>query len=98
MTILKHQTESNKAFSTVAALIRMNTNSPIDLHAMIINWDRSYRKRSTFKKHLVKNKNPIFQTSLFFEVGCFFLIKNQKTHKVNQLITNKKNKFPILVG
>lgn len=57
--VLKVASKSKKAFSTVAALIRIHLISNIDVLWMVTNYTRSYTKR---KK---KRKPPDLQTSLF---------------------------------
>jgi hypothetical protein len=61
LTVLKRKSKSNKAFSTVAALIRIHLISHLDLFWVIENGRRSYMKS---KK--TRNKSPsAVQLSLF---------------------------------
>ena len=61
LTVLKRKSKSNKAFSTIAALIRIHLISHLDLFWVIENGRRSYAKRSKSR-----NKSPsAVQLSLF---------------------------------
>jgi hypothetical protein len=61
LTVLIRKSNSNKAFSTVAALIRIHFTGHLDLYWVIENGRRSYQKRTKSK-----NKVPYaVQTSLF---------------------------------
>lgn len=59
MQVLKVKSESKKAFSTIAALVRIHLISHVDVFWMVQNSRRTYQKR---KK---RNKSPCIQTSLF---------------------------------
>lgn len=59
MQVLKVKSESKKAFSTIAALVRIHLISHVDVFWMVQNSRRTYQKR---KK---RNKSPSIQTSLF---------------------------------
>lgn len=59
LIVLKVKSESKKAFSNVAALIRIHLISNLDIFWMIKNSRRTYTKR---KK---RNKSPSIQTTLF---------------------------------
>lgn len=59
MQVLKVKSESKKAFSTIAALVRIHLISHVDVFWMVQNSRRTYQKR---KK---RNKSPCLQTSLF---------------------------------
>jgi IS4 transposase len=61
LTVVKRKSKSNKAFSTIAALIRIHLISHLDLYWVIENGRRSYQKRTKSK-----NKAPkAVQMSLF---------------------------------
>ena len=61
LTVLKRKSKSKKAFSTVAALIRIHFISHLDLYWVIENGRRSYTKRTK-----TRNKSPdSLQISLF---------------------------------
>jgi hypothetical protein len=61
LTVLIKKSKTNKAFSTVAALIRMHFISYLDLYWIIKNGRRSYQKRTK-----TRNKSPdALQISLF---------------------------------
>jgi len=61
LTVLIRKSETNKAFSTVAALIRIHFTSHLDLYWVIKNGRRGYKKRTKSK-----NKVPnAVQMSLF---------------------------------
>ena len=61
LTVLMRKSKTNKAFSTVAALIRIHFNSHLDLYWVIQNGRRSYQKRTKSK-----NKPPnAIQISIF---------------------------------
>jgi hypothetical protein len=53
LTVLKHEANSNKAFSTVAALIRIHLISHLNLFWVITNGRRTYAKRTK-----TRNKSP----------------------------------------
>lgn len=59
MQVLKVKSESKKAFSTIAALVRIHLISHVDVFWMVQNSRRAYQKR---KK---RNKSPCIQTALF---------------------------------
>lgn len=59
LMVLKAKSESKKAFSTVAALIRIYLISNLDVFWIIENSRRTYTKRQKRKKP------PDFQTALF---------------------------------
>ena len=61
LTVLIRQSKTNKAFSTVAALIRIHFTSHLDLYWVIQNGRRSYQKRTKSK---TKAQNAI-QISIF---------------------------------
>lgn len=52
LTVLKRKSKSNKAFSTVAALIRIHFISHLDMYWVIENGRRTYNKRTTSKNKL----------------------------------------------
>ena len=61
LTVLKRKSKSNKAFSTIAALIRIHLISHLDLFWVIENGRRSYAKSTKSR-----NKSPsAVQLSLF---------------------------------
>jgi hypothetical protein len=60
LTVLKTKTETKKAFSTVAALIRIHLISHLDLFWVIENCRRTYTK-----KIKSRNKSPGIQLSFF---------------------------------
>ena len=60
LTVLKVKTKTQKAFSTIAALVRIHLISHLDLYWMIENCRRTY-----VKKTKPRNKSPILQHSLF---------------------------------
>jgi len=61
LTVLMRMSKTNKAFSTVAALIRIHSISHLDLYWVVQNGRRSYQKRTKSK-----NKAPkAIQISLF---------------------------------
>ena len=61
LTVLMRKTETDKAFSTVAALIRIHFMSHLDLYWVVKNGRRTYQKRTKSK-----NKVPrAIQISLF---------------------------------
>lgn len=60
LTVLKAMTNTTKAFSTVAALVRMHLISHLDVFWVIENCRRTYKK-----KHKSRNKSPAPQTCLF---------------------------------
>ena len=60
LMVLKAKSKTQKAFSTVAALIRIHLISNLELFWMIENCRRTYTKR---KKS--RNKSPCVQTELF---------------------------------
>jgi len=59
LTVLKALTQSSKAFSTIAALVRMHLISHLDIFWIIENKTRVYTK-----KRKIRNKSPGFQLSL----------------------------------
>lgn len=59
LQLLRVKSLSKKAFSTIAALIRIHLISYLDVFWMIENSRRSYQKRQ------IRNKSPILQLSLF---------------------------------
>lgn len=59
MQILKVKSESKKAFSTIAALVRIHLISHVDVFWIVQNSRRAYEKRKKL------NKSPCIQTSLF---------------------------------
>lgn len=59
MQVLKVKSESKKAFSTVAALVRIHLISHIDVFWMVQNSRRAYKKRRK------RNRSPCIQISLF---------------------------------
>jgi hypothetical protein len=60
LTVLKVKTKTKKAFSTVAALVRIHLISHLDVYWLIENCSRTYSK-----KKLRRNKSPGIQLSLF---------------------------------
>jgi hypothetical protein len=64
LTILKRKSKSNKAFSTVAALIRIHFISHLDLFWVIENGRRTYNKRTKSR-----NKVPDAVQMALFEGG-----------------------------
>jgi len=62
LTILKVLAKSNKAFSTVAVMIRIHLISYLDLIWLIENCKRTYAKSKSISK---KNKSPGTQLSCF---------------------------------
>ena len=62
LTIIKAETHTKKAFSTIAALIRMHLIGHLDLHWMIKNCRRTYLKKTA----RLRNKSPVvIQQELF---------------------------------
>lgn len=59
MQVLKVKSESSKAFSTIAALVRIHLISHLEVYWMVQNSRRTYIKQ---KK---RNKSPCIQTTLF---------------------------------
>lgn len=59
LMVLRVKSASKKAFSTIAALIRIHLISYLDIFWMIENSRRTYSKRKT------RNKSPVIQTTLF---------------------------------
>ncbi len=59
LMVLRVKSESKKAFSTIAALIRIHLISYLDIFWMIENSRRTYTKRKT------RNKSPVTQKTLF---------------------------------
>lgn len=57
--LLKIRSESKKAFSTIAALVRIHLIGYLDIFWMVQNSRRTYSKRKT------RNKSPTIQTALF---------------------------------
>jgi len=64
LTVLKRKSKSNKAFSTLAALIRIHFISHLDLYWVIENGRRTYNKRTKSR-----NKLPDAVQMLLFEGG-----------------------------
>lgn len=65
LTVIKRKSSSNKAFSTVAALVRIHFIAHLDLYWVIENGRRTYNKR-------VKSRNKVpeaVQTRLFEDGG-----------------------------
>jgi len=60
LTVLKVITKTQKAFSTIAALIRIYLISHLDMYWVIENCRRTY-----VKKNKIRNKSPTIQLSLF---------------------------------
>jgi len=60
LTVLKVKTQTKKAFSTIAALVRMYLISYLDMFWVIKNCRRTYNKKSK-----LRNKSPTPQLSLF---------------------------------
>jgi hypothetical protein len=60
LMILKAKTQSIKAFSTIAALIRIYLISTLDMYWMVVNCRRTY-----IKKNKTKNKGPSIQMTMF---------------------------------
>lgn len=59
MQVLKVKSESQKAFSTIAALVRIHLISHLDVFWMVENC------RRTYTKHKKRNKSHCIQTALF---------------------------------
>lgn len=59
MQVLKVKSQSQKAFSTIAALVRIHLISHLEVCWMVQN------SRRTYIKHKTRNKSPGIQTSLF---------------------------------
>lgn len=59
MQVLKVKSESPKAFSTIAALVRIHLISHLDVFWMVENYRRAYTK------HKKRNKSPCIQATLF---------------------------------
>lgn len=59
LMVLRLKSESKKAFSTIAALVRIHLISSLDVFWMVINSRRTYTKRQK------KTKPPNIQTALF---------------------------------
>lgn len=59
LQVLRVKSESKKAFSTIAALIRIHLISYLEIFWMVQN------SRRTYTKHKKRNKSPCLQTSLF---------------------------------
>lgn len=59
LMVLRAKSESKKAFSTIAALVRIHLISHLDVFWMVENSRRTYTKRKT------RNKSPVAQTELF---------------------------------
>jgi hypothetical protein len=57
--VLKTKSKTKKAFSTVAAFVRIHLISNLDVFWVIQN------SRRTYTKHLKKTKPPNIQTELF---------------------------------
>jgi hypothetical protein len=63
LMVLKHMTRSKKAFSTIAALIRIHLISHLDLKWVVQSGRRTYAKRAK-----TRNKSPgVIQQELFLE-------------------------------
>jgi hypothetical protein len=62
LQVLRVKSESKKAFSTVAALIRIHLISMLEVFWMVQNSRRTYFKRNKRNK---RNKSPCIQTVLF---------------------------------
>ena len=60
LTVLKVITKTQKAFSTIAALIRINLISHLDMYWIIENCRRTY-----VNKNKIRNKSPVTQLALF---------------------------------
>jgi hypothetical protein len=60
LQVLKVKSDSKKAFSSIASLIRVHLTSYMEINWMVENCRRSYTK--TTKK---RNKSPTYQTELF---------------------------------
>ena len=59
LQVLRVKSESKKAFSTIAALIRIHLISQLEVFWMIAN------SRRTYSKKLSRNKSPCLQTEMF---------------------------------
>lgn len=59
LQVLRVKSESKKAFSTIAALVRIHLISLLDVFWMVIN------SRRTYSKQKKRNKSPCVQTELF---------------------------------
>lgn len=59
LMVLRLKSESRKAFSTIAALVRIHLISNLDVFWMVENSRRTYTKRQK------RNKSPCLQTELF---------------------------------
>ena len=59
MQVLRVKSDSKKAFSTIATLVRIHLISHLEVFWMITNSQRTYSKQ---KK---RNKSPCLQTALF---------------------------------
>lgn len=59
LMVLRLKSESKKAFSTIAALVRIHLISHLDVFWMVVN------SRRTYSKQKKRNKSPCFQTQLF---------------------------------
>jgi hypothetical protein len=59
LQVLRIKSKSKKAFSTIAALVRMHLISHLDVFWMVTNCRRAYTKKRK------RNKSPGIQTSLF---------------------------------
>ena len=59
LMVLRVKSQSKKAFSTIAALVRIHLISYLEVFWMVQNSRRTYTKRTN------KNKSPCLQTSLF---------------------------------
>ena len=59
LQVLRIKSQSEKAFSTIAALVRMHLISHLDVLWMVTNCRRAYNKKQK------RNKSPGIQTSLF---------------------------------
>jgi IS4 transposase len=59
LMVLRLKSESKKAFSTIAALVRIHLISYLDIVWMVVN------SRRTYTKSKARNKSPALQTQLF---------------------------------
>jgi IS4 transposase len=64
LTVLKRKSKSDKAFSTIAALVRIHFISHLDLYWVIENGRRTYAKRTKSR-----NKPPIAIQMTLFDGG-----------------------------
>ena len=91
---LMRKSETDKAFSTVAALIRIHFTSHLDLYWVIKNGRRSYQKRTKSKNKVPK----AVQVSLFdgWKGGVTFW--KQQIWNVSNWITIMKIQNDFLIG